>query len=357
MAQRNSEKRTGTTMQDIADKAGVSKATVSLALRHHRSISDQTRKRIHKIAEELKYRPNPYVATHMATLRSNRGEPPKAVLAFLISHDKRFDLDISIQHQKAYYEGALDRARRMGYGLALFSMMEFERKMDRLEKVLKARGISGVIVSHMNQMGRRLDFNWDSFANCAIGDSLIDPHINRVQTQTFDNVSSLVKELAERGYRRIGLASLPTEQMIDRGQSCGSYLNFQRTLPKAKPLPIFYTDQLDKPGMLRKWIERYQPDVVISFRSSKIMRALEKEGIKVPKDLSLATMYGTYEDAQNDISGCYTDLQAIGAAAIDIVIGQIHRNERGYPPNPRITTIPAFWKEGETVRVNSAPSI
>ncbi len=349
MAARNSKKRTGITMQDIADKAGVSKATVSLALRRHPSISEKTSEKVHRVAEALNYKTNPFVATHMATLRLNRGEPPKAVLAFLISHDKSFNLDPSKQHQKAYYEGASDRAKQMGYGLALFSLQEFRGKMERLEKVLRTRGISGVIVSHLNQMGRQLDFNWESFANCAIGDSLIDPNIYRVQTQTFDNVTYLMGKLTRLGFRRIGLASLPTEQMIDRGQSCGGYLNFQRTLAKSDRLPIFYTDQLDKPGVFRKWIEQNRPDAVISFRSSLVKKALQREGVRVPEELSLATMYGTYEDAQNQISGCYADLHAIGAAAIDIVIGQIHRNERGYPSVPRTTTIPAFWKDGATV--------
>ena len=47
------------TLQDIAKRAGVGKATVSLALRNDPKISAATRERVRAIAEELKYRPDP----------------------------------------------------------------------------------------------------------------------------------------------------------------------------------------------------------------------------------------------------------------------------------------------------------
>ena len=45
-------------MRDIADRCKVSVATVSKALNHHSDISEETRKRIQKAADEMGYYPH-----------------------------------------------------------------------------------------------------------------------------------------------------------------------------------------------------------------------------------------------------------------------------------------------------------
>lgn len=58
------------TMQDIANKAGVSKATVSMVLnRKDNNISETTRKKVFKIAKELNYIPNS-IARSLSTKKS-----------------------------------------------------------------------------------------------------------------------------------------------------------------------------------------------------------------------------------------------------------------------------------------------
>src|ERR1051325_9261392 len=69
------EKSSNPTMQRIADAAGVSRMTVSLALRNHPRISAATRERIRQVAERLGYHPDPEVSKLMAYLR--RAKPAK----------------------------------------------------------------------------------------------------------------------------------------------------------------------------------------------------------------------------------------------------------------------------------------
>ena len=52
-------------MRAIAEKAGVSTMTVSLALRDHASIPESTRTLIKAIASELGYRPDPVLRAIM----------------------------------------------------------------------------------------------------------------------------------------------------------------------------------------------------------------------------------------------------------------------------------------------------
>lgn len=51
------------TIHDVAEKAGVSISTVHQALNGKKGVSEETRKRIRKIAEEMEYQPNPIASS------------------------------------------------------------------------------------------------------------------------------------------------------------------------------------------------------------------------------------------------------------------------------------------------------
>lgn len=76
-------------MTDIAKAAGVSKNTVSLALRGSPKVSAVTRRRIEKAAKSLGYRPNPTVAHLMAELRQNRSQGYQSTLAIINAHEHK----------------------------------------------------------------------------------------------------------------------------------------------------------------------------------------------------------------------------------------------------------------------------
>ena len=58
------------TLKDIAERAGVTSATVSMVINNKPNISDATRKKVLKIAKELNYYPN-VIARGLATKKSN----------------------------------------------------------------------------------------------------------------------------------------------------------------------------------------------------------------------------------------------------------------------------------------------
>ena len=41
---------------------------------------------------------------------------------------------------------------------------------------------------------------------------------------------------------------------------------------------------------------------------------------------------------------------AVGAAAVDLLVAQIHRNERGLPANPYTVQVQGVWRPGNSVR-------
>jgi LacI family transcriptional regulator len=73
-----------TSQKEIAARAGVSRATVSYALRNPPKILQATRRRVIALAEELGYRPDPLVRKLMVHLATGRERRTQATVALFI---------------------------------------------------------------------------------------------------------------------------------------------------------------------------------------------------------------------------------------------------------------------------------
>ena len=71
------------TMRHVAERAGVTQATVSMALANHPRISAETRARIRALAERMGYQPNAYISVLMRARRRRRPVQDRPVLALV----------------------------------------------------------------------------------------------------------------------------------------------------------------------------------------------------------------------------------------------------------------------------------
>ena len=109
----------------IAELAGVSKSTVSLALRNSSKIQKETCQKIQAIAQEMNYRPHPLVAAQMVHIRLNTRRKTTPVLAFINIWDSETDSqELSWSKVSKYYKGVEERAIRLGF---LVDRFEFDR--------------------------------------------------------------------------------------------------------------------------------------------------------------------------------------------------------------------------------------
>ncbi|HEY5769552.1 MAG TPA: LacI family DNA-binding transcriptional regulator [Terrimicrobium sp.] len=132
-------------MRDVARAAGVSKNTVSLALRNDPQIPERTRRRITDLAQRLNYRKNATVAHLLAELRRVRSPRFHSSLALLNAHadPHAFRAHPTIP---THVRGCQRRADQLGYTLDQFWLHDAALDGPRLNKILRARGIRGVIV-------------------------------------------------------------------------------------------------------------------------------------------------------------------------------------------------------------------
>jgi LacI family transcriptional regulator len=145
---------------------------------------------------------------------------------------------------------------------------------------------------------------------------------------------------------------LVVEERIDRlveGRFSGAMLTAQRSLPVARRVPAFMGDQQPRADgePFRQWFERYEPDVLLSLYNI-VFPWLKDGGRRVPQDVGVIQL--EWRASHPEIAGMNQHNDAVGEAAVDMVVGQIHRNECGIPAFPRATLIGASWVDGASVR-------
>jgi hypothetical protein len=68
----------------------------------------------------------------------------------------------------------------------------------------------------------------------------------------------------------------------------------------------------------------------------------------VPDELGVAAL--ELGNAPAGMSGIDERVGAIGAAAVDLLIGRLQRNERGPAEAPRLLHVAGAWRDGDSTR-------
>src|SRR5215510_4788304 len=167
------------TLQDIADRAGVSRTTVSMALRNLANLPLSTRRRIREMADALGYRPNPLVATLMSYQRAAKSDRPKHLTLALILKFSRDDVWPEYVSPDLI-SGAVQRAGQLGYNVERFWVSDLKMDGARLSQMLSERAVPGLLVAPLSTPTGHLRLDWEGFSTVAIGDSVVRPELHRV---------------------------------------------------------------------------------------------------------------------------------------------------------------------------------
>ena len=330
-------------LQDIADRAGVSRATVSLALRHHASIPTTTRARIQTIADELGYRPNPLVSALMRHHRSTRAvRPTHLTLALVLKFSRRAAWQKYLSPD--LISGAVRRAEQLGYRLEEFWIDDLALSDARLSSVLFSRNVPGLIVAPLPAAVGHLRLAWEKFSAVAIGYSLARPQLHRVTTDRYQAMLLAVRELRRRGCRRIGLALDANQDARVHHQWVAAFLWEQTQSRPADRVPLLVaSDRQWTERRFAEWFKQNKPEAILGY-DTKIVAWLEKLGCSVPRDAAFVHLWSPAADDR--FAGLYHHPPEIGAAAVDYLVSLIQRNERGIPNSPHTLQLEASWTEG-----------
>ncbi len=352
--------------RDIAKKLGTTQATVSMALREDPSISKEMRERVRQTADEMGYQQNAYVKVLMSQVRSGRKISDKGVIGLLVATRSLADWH-EVTSYRIFHQGVVQRGKELGFRVEPFFIQQKDMTPARLDRILQARGITGIILAPPYHGNRSLQMDWRAYSAVGVGYGWEAQELNRVVYDNLQNFITAFNELRKLGYKRIGTVLGET---FTYGNRYGTkwytgFLECQNALPKKQRIPVFAGQ--NQPGEnqvpvfagasdqnplepFRIWFEKWKPDALLTLTGKEI-QWLERLGLNVPADVGMACLSQPSEDhfARIEEKG-----DIVGATALEMVAAQMGRNELGPPVHPKVTMIEGRWVSGRTTKAQKS---
>lgn len=270
-----------TSLKDLADRLGVSIATVSRALRNSHEVGDDMKERVQKLARELNYRPNPFA-------QSLRKEAPHiigVVVPNLVTH-----------YYSAVLDGIEDFCRQSGYTVICANSHEsHELEANAIDNFMNLH-VEGIIAclaqdtvdySHFEEiykMGIPLVF----FARTCLGEKF-----SQVVADGDIAAQKATQHLIDTGSRRIAFIGGPNHIDMVRRRKHG-YLEALRSSNIPIDRTLVVCDKIDFELARRSTRELLQrpdrPDAILAFNdiiTYAAFDAIKTEGLRIPQDVSI----------------------------------------------------------------------
>jgi len=292
------------------------------------------------LAATLSYRSNPLVAALMAQRAGRRSGVELGTIAYITSGLERFRHPVL----RDFQAGARQRAEQTGYRLEAFELTANGMTGARLSAVLQARGIRGVLIAPRAEPRTRLNLDWDKFSSATLGFSLLRPMLHRAASHGFHAALLALRELRRLGYRRIGFCmDTGVSQRVDENWLAG-FLVYQSHHPKDKHSLLI--EEGFNAESFHRWYEQERPEVIVTDNHGFEFGALRPHGLRVPEEVGFVTLAWSEESPHQ--AGVNQNSRQVAAAAVDMIIGQLQRNETGVPLHPKTTLIEGTWVPGST---------
>jgi len=331
-------------LKDIADACGVSRNTVSLALRNSPRLKVETRKRIQKQAEEMGYRQDPELGKLMTRLREPNKQEVQAEIAYVHT--------LPLQHgklpQHAYVKPAGEWLLKKGYRLRGYNLYPGEgMSLKELSRILLARGVEGILVSPMPPRVSRIDLPWEKFSGVAFGRALDTPCLPKVDADAFAAMRMCYQKLKEKGCKRIGaiIPSLYDELIRDAYRS--AFWGRSSLEPKSRRVEIL---DVNRPrhreltqAEFEAWRKKYQVDGVICLTGD--FQNLQSMGYEMQGEIRTVVL--NLHGPEVPCAGVMTHDREIGIAAASQLLFAIQHGIRGAWDSQNLTLIRGKWYEPE----------
>ncbi|MRS03342.1 LacI family transcriptional regulator, partial [bacterium] len=198
MVEENLAERNKTTIYDVAEKAGVSRQTVSRVLNNRQDVSDETRTRVKKIMDELNYHPS--------------------AIAQSLSRQKSYLFGVVISGLKFIgpsrtLNGITNKAQELGYGL-LLKEIESGDNVKPIFQWFDAHQVDGIIWA-VSEIGDNRSWLVDYLPSINIPIIFLTmgnrENVNYVSVDNYYGAKIATEHLISLGKKNIGHISGPIE--------------------------------------------------------------------------------------------------------------------------------------------------
>lgn len=337
-------------MATIAERCGVSMMTVSLALRDSPKISVRTRERVRRKAEEMGYERDPELSRMMTYIRHGKESRLKANLGFLHCEASPFNKRAGV-YLWSLYRAAKDHAEALGYSLGLIPLTEKGMHPKRIDQILEARQIRGVLLSPVpRELGAQPGdfYDYGKVSGVTIGYSVVHPRYSRVTLNHYQAMTLAMDRLWEAGYRRIGLAMDAVSSSRVRDLWLAGFVAWQYRQADGLRLPPLIMEKGNW-EQLQGWMDAYNPDVILTQEPS-LQEALAGMGHRVPEDVGVAYLNANFQDRALGAGGICQNIAEEGRLAIEHLASQIIARKKGVPAENVTIMVKGSWRWGKTLR-------
>jgi LacI family transcriptional regulator len=332
-------------LRQLAQQLGLSHTTVSEALRGSARVKPATKAKVLKVAGAMGYKRNPLAGALMSEMRRSRAGTFRGVLAVVDLDGPAGRPAGAVRYHTELAKGAAKRAEELGFKTDSFVVGKAGLSLERLDKILQSRGIGGIFLLPVRETPDLTRLDWTHFSGIYSDYVIERPGLHSVCPDHFRAMLTALERLWKLGYKRPGLMlnAAHDARLLHRWES--AYHAFQthhEGLTRLPPLIMSVPNEKD----FARWFRTVNCDVVMSHLPDAL-DWMTRAGAKVPETHGFCSLNVT----NNTMPCAGLDLQPrlLGARGMELLIGQVLRNECGAPDMPMTTTVPAAWLDGPTL--------
>jgi LacI family transcriptional regulator len=315
-------------LEDIAEKAGVSRSTVSRVVNDFPFISDGVRDRVQKVIQETGYQPN----AAARTLASQRSRIIGLILPF----------SSSALFTNPYYslliQGISQTCNQIDYTMAFFLASAKDDKKHISSRFPNNGLLDGVLIQSELQDDQELitTLRDSGIPHVVIGRPFQAEGINFVNVDNENAAYDAVSHLISLGYKRIATITGPMASTVGIDRKAGYIRALQENgIPVNQDLIVEgdFTDNSGYEAMLRLLSENL--DAV--FAASDVMaigaiRAIKDKNLEVPRDIAMVGFddMPSMQISDTDLTTIRQPIIQIGRKAVELLVSLIE-NENQSP--------------------------
>lgn len=339
------------TLRDIATEVGVHYSTVSMALRDNPRISKDVKDKIKAVAERLGYVPDAALSALNAYRKAKLQAHYQSTIAWIDNWSGQYRLRDQPTFDE-YFRGASERARELGYNVEEFSLKRDNLTPDQLSRILRNRGIRGLLLAPQPSAGTWLPLAYEWFSVITFGYSLYPRIFNLVTNHQIHSANLAFNTLRNMGYKRIGLyVHRDHDDKVENAYSIGYWLYHKKNPHEQRVEPCFDPSVRRPEETFERWFRKTSPDVVLFLGGFDIASWIRGLGLRIPEDVGLANLSLAVDDMT--LSGVYENGITIGRTAVDNLVEMLQRGEQGPPATPIRILVEGVWREGSTTRAQN----
>lgn len=333
-------------LKTIAEQCGVSTATVSKALNDQKDISEETKSRIKKTAEELGYFPN----AAARALKTNR--------SYNIGVLFEEEAGSGLTHE--YFSGVLNglkvQAEKQGYDITFINTCFENRKMSYYEHC-RYRNFEGVAIVCA-------DFNDPDVMELMNSDlpvvtiDYIHHNCTAVSSNNVQGMEDLVKYIYSQGHRKIAYIHGQEGSYVTKERLASFYRTIDElglTIPDEYIRTADYLETKEAAQQTKELLNLGDPPTCIIYPDDTALiggrNVIIEMGLKIPKDISVAGYDGTRMSQllYPKLTTIRQNTDLIGTEAAARLIGTIEK--------PRTTLVERVVIEGNLVPGQSVGAV